>query len=73
MKFTTVDEYISSFPEETQKILEEIRETVRMIAPDAKEKISYQSDRSVRVERAEPDSFCGVEKAYIAVPDPSGE
>ena len=42
MKFITVDEYISSFPEETQKILEEIRSTIRTAAPEAEEKISYQ-------------------------------
>jgi len=42
MKFTTVDEYISSFPEDVQKILEEIRGTIKAAAPEAKEKISYQ-------------------------------
>ena len=42
MKFTTVDEYILSLPEETQKILEEIRATIKAAAPDAEEKISYQ-------------------------------
>ena len=42
MKFTSVDEYISSFPENVQKILQDIRETIKAIAPDAKEKISYQ-------------------------------
>ena len=42
MKFTTVDEYISSFPKETQKILKEIRATIKAAAPDAEEKISYQ-------------------------------
>lgn len=40
--FTSVDEYIGTFPPETQKALEEIRATVRAIVPDAKEKISYQ-------------------------------
>ena len=38
----SIDEYITSFPEETQKILEELRSTIRAAAPDAKEKISYQ-------------------------------
>ncbi len=41
-KFTSVDEYIASFPPATQKVLEEIRALVRSAAPDAKEKISYQ-------------------------------
>ena len=40
--FTSIDEYIASFPEDTQKILEEIRATIRAAAPEAEEKISYQ-------------------------------
>ena len=40
-KFKNVDEYIIVFPEETQKILEQIRETVKKAAPDAEEIISY--------------------------------
>lgn len=37
-----IDEYIAAFPEEVQKLLEEIRMTIRQAAPDAKETISYQ-------------------------------
>jgi uncharacterized protein YdhG (YjbR/CyaY superfamily) len=40
--FTSIDEYIASFPEETQKILKELRSTIKAAAPDAREKISYQ-------------------------------
>jgi uncharacterized protein YdhG (YjbR/CyaY superfamily) len=40
--FTSIDEYIATFPEEIQKILEEIRATIKAAAPDAEEKISYQ-------------------------------
>ena len=36
-----VDEYIASFPEETQKLLEQVRATIRKVAPMAEEKISY--------------------------------
>src|SRR5215204_5901380 len=39
---TTMDEYIKTFPKDTQKILEEIRATLKAAAPDAQEKISYQ-------------------------------
>jgi uncharacterized protein YdhG (YjbR/CyaY superfamily) len=35
------DEYIVAFPEETQKILEQLRETIKKAAPDADEVISY--------------------------------
>ena len=37
-----IDEYISTFPEEVQEILEEIRTVIRNAAPDAEETISYQ-------------------------------
>jgi uncharacterized protein YdhG (YjbR/CyaY superfamily) len=40
--YSTIDEYVKCFPYETQKKLEEIRAAVKMIAPDAEEKISYQ-------------------------------
>lgn len=40
--FTSIDEYIATFPEDTQKILQEIRATIREAAPDAQEKIGYQ-------------------------------
>jgi uncharacterized protein YdhG (YjbR/CyaY superfamily) len=40
--FTSIDEYISTFPEEIQKILEELRAIIKASAPDAEEKISYQ-------------------------------
>ncbi len=36
-----VDEYISRFPPEIRRILEQVRETIRKAAPDAAEKISY--------------------------------
>lgn len=36
-----VDAYIASFPEETQKILEQVRSTIQKAAPTAVEKISY--------------------------------
>jgi uncharacterized protein YdhG (YjbR/CyaY superfamily) len=40
-KPTTINEYIGSFPNDVQEILEEIRMTIQKAAPDAKEKISY--------------------------------
>ncbi|WP_017496052.1 iron chaperone [Flavobacterium sp. WG21] len=36
-----IDEYIGSFPNDVQEILERIRMTIQNAAPDAKEKISY--------------------------------
>jgi len=40
--FTSIDHYIATFPEETQKKLEEVRATIKAAAPEAQEKISYQ-------------------------------
>src|SRR5579859_7211873 len=40
--FQTIDEYIATFPEDTQEILQGLRATIRAAAPDAEERISYQ-------------------------------
>lgn len=40
--FSTIDEYIAQFPQDIQRILQELRVTIRAAAPDASEKISYQ-------------------------------
>ncbi|OYU94785.1 MAG: hypothetical protein CFE21_13930 [Bacteroidetes bacterium B1(2017)] len=40
-KASTVDEYISNFPPETQALLEELRACIKMAAPKAQEIISY--------------------------------
>ena len=36
-----IDEYIAGFAEEVQQILQELRKTVRVAAPDAEETIKY--------------------------------
>lgn len=41
-RFATIDDYISSFPEDVQVILEEVRRTIRNVVPTAGETISYQ-------------------------------
>jgi uncharacterized protein YdhG (YjbR/CyaY superfamily) len=40
-EFASIDDYIASFPEDIQAILQEIRQTVKAAAPDASEKIAY--------------------------------
>jgi len=40
-KFETIDEYIGSFPENVQRILEKLRDTIRGTTPEALESISY--------------------------------
>ena len=40
--FNSIDEYIATFPEDIQAILEAVRATIKAAAPEAQEKISYQ-------------------------------
>ena len=37
----SIDEYIATFPEDVQKILRQVRATIKAAAPEAGEKISY--------------------------------
>ncbi len=39
---TVIDVYISKYPEEIQKMLQELRQVIQESAPEATEKISYQ-------------------------------
>ena len=41
-QFKTIDEYIESFPADTRRTLEQIRQAVREAAPQAAEAISYR-------------------------------
>ena len=40
--FTSIDEYIATFPKDIQEILEKLRVTIRKAAPNAEETINYQ-------------------------------
>jgi uncharacterized protein YdhG (YjbR/CyaY superfamily) len=40
--FKTIDEYIQTFPKDVQKILEQIRQSIKDVVPDVEETISYQ-------------------------------
>lgn len=40
--YTTVDEYIATFPAPVQALLEKVRATIRRAVPDAEESISYR-------------------------------
>jgi uncharacterized protein YdhG (YjbR/CyaY superfamily) len=41
-KFSTVDDYIGSFPEDVQLVLEDVRQTIRKTVPASEEAITYQ-------------------------------
>lgn len=40
--FSSIDEYIEEFPKDVQKILQQLRATIKAAVPDAEETISYQ-------------------------------
>ena len=40
-KPNTIDDYISMFPEQTQELLQQVRNTIKKAAPGSGEKISY--------------------------------
>jgi uncharacterized protein YdhG (YjbR/CyaY superfamily) len=41
VSFTSIDEYIATFPKDVQNTLEELRGAIKSAAPEAGEKISY--------------------------------
>jgi uncharacterized protein YdhG (YjbR/CyaY superfamily) len=41
-QFKTIDEYIRTFPEEVQRELEKMKQTIQDAAPEATEAIRYQ-------------------------------
>ena len=41
IRFNSIDEYIASFPQDIQRIMNQLRETIKAAAPDGGEKISY--------------------------------
>ena len=41
-QFKTIDEYIAMFPEDVQRLLNELRQTIREAAPEAQETINYR-------------------------------
>jgi uncharacterized protein YdhG (YjbR/CyaY superfamily) len=41
-QFNTIDEYIDTFPDDVQVLLQELRLTIRESAPEAEETINYQ-------------------------------
>lgn len=40
--YRSIDEYIAAFPDDVQAILQSLRATIRAVAPEAEERISYQ-------------------------------
>src|SRR6059058_5505604 len=66
----TIDEYIAGFPPEIQEILQQIRQTIKEIAPDAKEAIKYQIPTFVL--KGNMISFAAYKKHVSLYPIPGG-
>lgn len=41
VNFGSIDEYIASFPKTVQQVMEQLRVTIKVAAPEAEEEISY--------------------------------
>jgi len=72
MKFISVDEYIASFPEEARKVLEQVRATIRTVAPQAREKISYNM-AAFELDGVNLIYFAGWKRHISLYPIPSGD
>ncbi len=66
VNFSSIDEYIASFPEDVQKIMEQLRKTIKAAAPKAGEKISYNMP-TFTIEWYIPGLLCRVENSYCVL------
>ena len=69
-QFTTIDEYINTFPEDVQRVLHELRQTIREAAPEAQETINYQIPTFTL--NGNLVHFAGFENHIVFYPTPSG-
>jgi uncharacterized protein YdhG (YjbR/CyaY superfamily) len=70
--FTSIDEYISACPEETHERLQAIRAEIKRLAPEAKEKISYQI-AAFELNGKNLIHFAGWKKHISLYPIPGGD
>ena len=71
-KFTSIDEYIAACPEETHERLQAIRSEIKRLAPEAKEKISYQI-AAFELNGKNIIHFAGWKKHISLYPIPAGD
>ena len=70
--FTSMDEYIAACPEQTHERLQEIRAAIKKIAPEAKERISYQI-AAFELNGKNIIHFAGWKKHISLYPIPAGD
>lgn len=66
-----MDEYIAGFPKEVQAILEQVRATIKQVAPDAEEAISYGIP-TFRLHKTYLVYFAGFKNHVGFYPTPTG-
>ena len=71
-KTASIDEYIAGFPETTQKMLQQIRATIKAAAPTAEETISY-SIPAFNVNDSYLVYMAGYKNHISLYPAPSGD
>ena len=70
-QYKTIDEYVKTFPEYVQNILEKMRQTIREAAPGATEAISYQMP-TFKLNGKNLVHFAAFKKHIGFYPTPSG-
>ncbi|MFC4605810.1 iron chaperone [Rhodococcus kronopolitis] len=71
-EFSTVDEYIASFPDDVRPVLQEIRRTVHAVVPGAEETISYKIP-AITLGGRHLVYFAGWKRHVSVYPLPSGD
>jgi uncharacterized protein YdhG (YjbR/CyaY superfamily) len=70
--FTSVDDYIASFPPDVQDVLQEVRRTIHAAVPGAGEKISYDIP-TITLEGRSVVYFAGWKRHVSVYPVPAGD
>jgi len=70
-QFKTIDEYIKTFPQDVQAVLQKMRQTIRKAAPQAEEAISYQMP-TFKLNGRNLVHFAGYKRHVGFYPVPSG-
>jgi uncharacterized protein YdhG (YjbR/CyaY superfamily) len=71
LEYKTIDQYISTFPIETQDLLQAVRKVIKEIVPDATEAISYKMP-TFKLNGKNLVHFAGYDKHIGFYPVPSG-
>lgn len=67
----TIDDYIATFPANVQEILQQVRATIRKVAPEAVEKIGYGIP-TFTLEKKNLVHFAGFDRHIGFYPAPTG-